>query len=52
MKDNTRDSQSGHVTLHSALKTPESRTEALGNVVKYLGEEVFPGIRNEVLFRY
>ncbi|KAD3067912.1 hypothetical protein E3N88_35792 [Mikania micrantha] len=47
-KDNTYGSQSGHVTLQSALKTPESRTEALGNVVKCLGEEVFPGIRNEL----
>ncbi|KAM0041159.1 putative thiamine diphosphokinase [Helianthus debilis subsp. tardiflorus] len=45
MKDYT---QSGHVTVHSALKTPESRTEALGNVVKCLGEDVFPGIRNEL----
>ncbi|KAI3801898.1 hypothetical protein L1987_30015 [Smallanthus sonchifolius] len=41
MKDNS-------LTLQSALKTPESRTEALGNVVKCLGEEVFPGIRNEL----
>nr|GEW85207.1 NUDIX hydrolase 20, chloroplastic-like [Tanacetum cinerariifolium] len=37
-----------HVTLHSALKTPKSRTEALGDVVQYLGEEVIPGIRNEL----
>ncbi|KAK9055069.1 hypothetical protein SSX86_026149 [Deinandra increscens subsp. villosa] len=48
MKDNAHETQSGHVTLQSALKTPESRTEALGNVVKCLGEEVFPGIRNEL----
>ncbi|KAI7742393.1 hypothetical protein M8C21_033279 [Ambrosia artemisiifolia] len=48
MKDDTHDTQSGHVTLQSALKTPESRTEALGNVVKCLGEDVFPGIRNEL----
>ncbi|MFS7936213.1 putative thiamine diphosphokinase [Helianthus anomalus] len=45
MKDYTHDS---HVTVQSALKTPESRTEALGNVVKCLGEDVFPGIRNEL----
>ncbi|KAJ9548922.1 hypothetical protein OSB04_021465 [Centaurea solstitialis] len=48
IKDNTYGSQYGHVTLQSALKTPQSRTEALGNVVKCLGEEVIPGIRNEL----
>ncbi|XP_024967998.1 nudix hydrolase 20, chloroplastic-like [Cynara cardunculus var. scolymus] len=48
IKDNTYGSQSGHVTLQSALKTPEYRTEALENVVKCLGEEVIPGIRNEL----
>ncbi|XP_022037558.1 nudix hydrolase 20, chloroplastic isoform X2 [Helianthus annuus] len=45
IKDST---QSRHVTVQPALKTPESRTEALGNVVKCLGEDVFPGIRNEL----
>ncbi|XP_076910241.1 nudix hydrolase 20, chloroplastic-like [Bidens hawaiensis] len=48
MKDNINGNQTGHVTLQSALKSPESRTEALGNVVKCLGEDVFPGIRNEL----
>ncbi|KAJ9548923.1 hypothetical protein OSB04_021466 [Centaurea solstitialis] len=49
IKDNTYGSQYRHVTLQSALKTPERRTEALKNVVKRLGEKVIPGIRNEVL---
>ncbi|KAL7587130.1 nudix hydrolase 20, chloroplastic [Lactuca sativa] len=48
IKGDSYGSQSGHVTLQSALKTPEHRTEALGNVVKCLGEEVIPGIRNEL----
>ncbi|XP_071723864.1 nudix hydrolase 20, chloroplastic-like isoform X2 [Rutidosis leptorrhynchoides] len=48
IKDNSYGSQSGHVTLQSGLKTPESRTEALGHVIKYLGERVIPGIRNEL----
>ncbi|KAI3771548.1 hypothetical protein L6452_02713 [Arctium lappa] len=48
IKDNTYGSQFGHVTLQSALKTPKCRTEALENVVKCLGEEVIPGIRNEL----
>lgn len=37
-----------HITLHPALKTPDDRTRALGDVVKCLGEELIPGIRNEV----
>nr|XP_043619307.1 nudix hydrolase 20, chloroplastic-like [Erigeron canadensis] len=48
IKDDTYGSQLGHVTLHSALRTPESRTKALENVVKCLGEGVIPGIRNEL----
>lgn len=39
----------GHVTLHPMLSTPEDRTSAVGDVVKCLGEELIPGIRNEVL---
>lgn len=39
----------GHVTLHPMLRTPEDRTNAVGDVVKCLGEELIPGIRNEVL---
>ncbi|ONK59430.1 uncharacterized protein A4U43_C08F6350 [Asparagus officinalis] len=37
----------GHVTLHSSLKTPEKRTEAVGDVIKQLGN-LIPGIRNEL----
>ncbi|XP_076937342.1 nudix hydrolase 20, chloroplastic-like [Bidens hawaiensis] len=48
LKDNINGNQTGLVTLQSALKSPESRTEALGNVVKFLGEDVFPGIRNDL----
>lgn len=39
----------GHVTLHPMLRTPDDRTNAVGDVVKCLGEELIPGIRNEVL---
>lgn len=38
----------GQVTLSSSLKTPEDRTKAVGEVVKNLGEQLIPGIRNEV----
>ncbi|KAL4571554.1 hypothetical protein LXL04_018315 [Taraxacum kok-saghyz] len=48
IKGDSYGSQSGHVTLQSALKTPEHRTEALENVIESLGEEVIPGIRNEL----
>jgi hypothetical protein len=37
------------VTFHPMLSTPEDRTSAVGDVVKRLGEELIPGIRNEVL---
>lgn len=40
--------RSGAVTLHSSLGTPEDRTRAVGEVVKSLGEELIPGIRNEL----
>ena len=39
----------GRVTLHDSLSTAEDRTRAVGDVVKSLGEELIPGIRNEVL---
>lgn len=39
----------GQITLHSSLGTAENRTRAVADVVKSLGEEVIPGIRNEVL---
>ncbi|CAI8594828.1 unnamed protein product [Vicia faba] len=37
-----------YVTLHPLLKTAEERTSAVGYVVKQLGEEHIPGIRNEL----
>ncbi|KAF9624947.1 hypothetical protein IFM89_016195 [Coptis chinensis] len=37
------------VTLNQLLETPDDRTEAVGYVVKCLGEGLIPGIRNEVL---
>ncbi|CAL5339344.1 unnamed protein product [Camellia sinensis] len=37
-----------HVTLHPILRTPEERTRAVADVVKCLGEEFIPGIRNEL----
>ncbi|PSS36251.1 Nudix hydrolase [Actinidia chinensis var. chinensis] len=37
-----------HVTLHPNLETPEERTRAVADVVKCLGEELIPGIRNEL----
>ncbi|XP_072992589.1 nudix hydrolase 20, chloroplastic-like isoform X2 [Typha latifolia] len=36
-----------YVTLHSSLITPEDRTQAVGIVIKCLGE-LIPGIRNEL----
>nr|GMC63439.1 nudix hydrolase 20, chloroplastic-like [Ipomoea batatas] len=48
-KDNSYGSHFGcHVTLHPVLKTPEDRTAAFAEVVKSLGEELIPGIRNEL----
>ncbi|XP_031109389.1 nudix hydrolase 20, chloroplastic-like isoform X1 [Ipomoea triloba] len=48
-KDNSYGSHFGcHVTLHPLLKTPEDRTAAFAEVVKSLGEELIPGIRNEL----
>ncbi|KAJ7973898.1 Nudix hydrolase 20, chloroplastic [Quillaja saponaria] len=37
-----------YVTLDSKLATAEKRTSAVGDVVKSLGEEWIPGIRNEL----
>nr|GMC68683.1 nudix hydrolase 20, chloroplastic-like isoform X1 [Ipomoea batatas] len=48
-KDNSYGSHFGcHVTLQQVLKTPEDRTAAFAEVVKSLGEELIPGIRNEL----
>ncbi|XP_065636884.1 nudix hydrolase 20, chloroplastic [Quercus suber] len=33
---------------HPVLRTPDDRTNAVGDVVKCLGEELIPGIRNEL----
>ncbi|XP_004288683.1 PREDICTED: nudix hydrolase 20, chloroplastic-like [Fragaria vesca subsp. vesca] len=38
----------GKVTLHSSLSSAEDRTRAVGDVIKSLGEESIPGIRNEL----
>ncbi|KAG9459328.1 hypothetical protein H6P81_003836 [Aristolochia fimbriata] len=37
-----------YIALHPSLDRPEVRTEAVGDVIKQLGEQVFPGIRNEL----
>ncbi|KAL2929281.1 Nudix hydrolase 20 chloroplastic, partial [Bienertia sinuspersici] len=37
-----------HITLHPTLKSPEDRTSAVANVIKCLGKELVPGIRNEL----
>ncbi|XAR53306.1 Thiamine diphosphokinase [Bertholletia excelsa] len=37
-----------HVCLHPILKTPEDRTRAVADVIKFLGEELIPNIRNEL----
>ncbi|CAN6456357.1 unnamed protein product [Victoria cruziana] len=36
-----------YVTLHSSLRTPKDRTDAVDHTIKCLGESIFPGIRNE-----
>lgn len=38
-----------HISLHPELKSPEDRTSAVADVINSLGEELIPGIRNEVL---
>uniref|UniRef100_A0A7N0TFA0 Nudix hydrolase domain-containing protein n=1 Tax=Kalanchoe fedtschenkoi TaxID=63787 RepID=A0A7N0TFA0_KALFE len=38
----------GYVSFHPSLSTPEERTRAVGLVVQTLGEDVIPGIRNEL----
>ncbi|KAI5680603.1 hypothetical protein M9H77_01830 [Catharanthus roseus] len=37
-----------HISLHSELRTVADRTRAVADVVKSLGEELIPGIRNEL----
>ncbi|BFG39486.1 hypothetical protein CerSpe_257600 [Prunus speciosa] len=41
-------SNGSSITLHSSLSTAEDRTRAVGDVIKSLGEEHIPGIRNEL----
>uniref|UniRef100_A0A803NX71 Nudix hydrolase domain-containing protein n=1 Tax=Cannabis sativa TaxID=3483 RepID=A0A803NX71_CANSA len=49
LPDNSNDGfHGGRLTLHPSLKTQEDRTRAVGEVVKILGEQQFPGIRNEL----
>ncbi|CAM8938687.1 unnamed protein product [Rhodiola kirilowii] len=38
----------GYVSFHPSLTSPEDRTKAVGHVVQTLGENVIPGIRNEL----
>ncbi|KAI3891597.1 hypothetical protein MKX03_033144 [Papaver bracteatum] len=38
----------GYVILNPSLKSPEDRTNAVGDVIKCLGGGVIPGIRNEL----
>eukprot|EP00268_Persea_americana_P038895 TRINITY_DN3854_c0_g2_i6.p1 TRINITY_DN3854_c0_g2~~TRINITY_DN3854_c0_g2_i6.p1 ORF type:complete len:389 (-),score=67.92 TRINITY_DN3854_c0_g2_i6:1255-2361(-) len=48
-QNNTNDGHSdGSITLHPSLRSPENRTAAVGDVIKVLGEELVPGIRNEL----
>lgn len=37
-----------YITLHPKIRTIEDRTRALEDVIKCLGEELVPGIRNEL----
>ncbi|KMT03012.1 hypothetical protein BVRB_8g195750 [Beta vulgaris subsp. vulgaris] len=37
-----------HITLHPTLRSPEDRTSAVADVINCLGEELIPGIRNEL----
>ncbi|KAK9715300.1 hypothetical protein RND81_06G155800 [Saponaria officinalis] len=47
--DDSNNSHFGwHVTLHPSLKTPADRTSVVAGVINCLGEEVIPGIRNEL----
>ncbi|KAL5718176.1 hypothetical protein ACHQM5_011111 [Ranunculus cassubicifolius] len=36
-----------NIMLHSSLESPDDRTDAVGYVIKSLGEGLIPGIRNE-----
>ncbi|KAK4391649.1 Nudix hydrolase 20, chloroplastic [Sesamum angolense] len=48
-KNTSRGSHFGcHIELHPKLTTSEDRTKAVGDVVACLGEELIPGIRNEL----
>lgn len=37
-----------HLALHTRLSTYEDRTRAVGDAIKFLGEELIPGVRNEL----
>ncbi|PIA51737.1 hypothetical protein AQUCO_01100541v1 [Aquilegia coerulea] len=37
-----------YVTLHASLETPDNRTEAIGYVIKSLGDGLIPDVRNEL----
>ncbi|KAF3962223.1 hypothetical protein CMV_013234 [Castanea mollissima] len=38
-----------HVTLHPMLRTPDDRTNAVGDVVKCLGEELIPAVPCDII---
>ncbi|KAF3786041.1 Nudix hydrolase 20 [Nymphaea thermarum] len=46
--NNHGNSGDSYVTLHSSLRSPEDRTDAVGDTIKCLGESIVPGIRNEL----
>ncbi|KAG8367397.1 hypothetical protein BUALT_Bualt16G0067700 [Buddleja alternifolia] len=49
LEDTSGNSNFGcHVALHPVLSSSEDRTKAVGNVIKCLGENLIPGIRNEL----
>ncbi|RWR84737.1 nudix hydrolase 20, chloroplastic isoform X3 [Cinnamomum micranthum f. kanehirae] len=48
-QNNNNDGHSdGSITLHPSLQSPDNRTAAVGDVIKVLGEELVPRIRNEL----
>ncbi|XP_068652441.1 nudix hydrolase 20, chloroplastic-like isoform X3 [Aristolochia californica] len=46
--DHQRNFAGDFIALHPSLDRPDVRTEAVGDVIKELGKEVIPGIRNEL----
>ncbi|XP_031501223.1 nudix hydrolase 20, chloroplastic-like [Nymphaea colorata] len=46
--NNHGNSGDSYVTLHSSLRSPDDRTDTVGDTIKCLGESIVPGIRNEL----